>query len=238
MQLPRGKINSILRSMPKNFKLFVSSNLVPLSRVTDFCCPFNNKILYLDRQTSKVLQNLLKTILNKSSKYSVVEKYKNIVVNDHTELQTWNNLWALKNPMLRAARLKILYGDIFCNEKRQRFGLTESSECLICGEIETKEHQLFYCRNVIHFWEILDSVRIVEPTTNDYLYRILVTSDYNYEIIKSVIFKMLFQIDGSKDAVNKTIILKIKTALIIEQKSKPNSDSESLIKKLNNLLYN
>ena len=81
-------------------------------------------------------------------------------------------------------------------------------------------------------------IRIVEPTTNDYLYCILVTSDYNYEIIKSVIFKMLFQIDRSKDAVNKTIILKIKTALIIEQKSKPNSDSESLIKKLNNLLYN
>ena len=101
---------------------------------------------------------MLKTILNKSSKYSVVEKYKNIVVNDHTELQTWNNLWALKNPTLRATRLKILYGDIFCNEKRQRFGLTESSECVICGEIETKEHQLFYCRNEIRFWEILDSI--------------------------------------------------------------------------------
>ena len=47
---------------------------------------------------------------------------------------------------------------------------------------------------------------------------------------------MLFQIDRSKDTVNKTIILKIKTALIIEQKSKPNSDSNSLIKYLNNLL--
>ena len=127
-------------------------------------------------------------------------------------------------------------GDIFCNEKRHRFGLTESSECIICGEIETKEHQLFYYINAICFWEILNLVRIVERRNNDYLYHILVSSDHNYEIIKSVIFKMLFQIDRSKDTVNKTIILKIKTALIIEQKSKPNSDSNSLIKNLNNLL--
>ena len=102
---------------------------------------------------------MLKIVLNKCCKYSVVEKYKDIVVNEQTELQTWNNLWLLKNPIFRAARLKILYGDIFCNEKRHRFGLTESSDCVICGETETKEHQLFYCRNAIRCWEVLDLVR-------------------------------------------------------------------------------
>ena len=81
-------------------------------------------------------------------------------------------------------------------------------------------------------------VRIAEPPVNNYLYHILVTGNRNYEIIKSVIFKMLFQIDRSKDLTQKTIILKIKSALIIEQKCKTNPDLDNLIMKLNNLLNN
>ena len=49
---------------------------------------------------------------------------------------------------------------------------------------------------------------------------------------------MLFQIDRSKDLTQKTIILKIKSALIIEQKCKTNPDLDNLIMKLNNLLNN
>ena len=238
MLLPRGKINSILRGMPNNYKIIVSSSLVTFGRVTEFCSPYNNKIVHLDRLTSKVLQSMLKSVLNKCCKYSVVEKYKDIVVNEQTELQTWNNLWLLKNPIFRAARLKVLYGDIFCNEKRHRFGLTESSNCVICGDTETKEHQLFYCRNAIRCWEVLDLVGVADPPVNNYLYHILVTGNRNYEICKSVIFKMLFQIDRSKDLTQKTIILKIRSALIIEQKCKSNLDVDGLIVKLNNILVN
>ena len=103
--------------MPNNYKIIASSSLVTFGRITEFCSPFNNRIVHLDCLTSKILQSMLKIVLNKCCKYSVVEKYKDIVVNEQTELQTWNNLWLLKNPIFRAARLKILYGDIFCNEK-------------------------------------------------------------------------------------------------------------------------
>ena len=47
---------------------------------------------------------------------------------------------------------------------------------------------------------------------------------------------MLFQIDRSKDLPVKTAIFKIKTALMIKQKCKPNQLISSLLGKLNNLL--
>ena len=49
---------------------------------------------------------------------------------------------------------------------------------------------------------------------------------------------MLFQIDRSKDLTQKTIILKIRSALIIEQKCKSNLDLDGLIVKPNNNLVN
>ena len=114
------------------------------------------------------------------------------------------NLWEIKNPTLRSIRLKILYKDVFCNERRHRFGLTDSPRCGICGQVESIEHQLFSCANATRLWSLyhcLTDQRI------DSLFDVLMcTKVWAHEIIKSIILKALFQIDRSKDKTDQEII--------------------------------
>ena len=207
-------------------------NLALVESKSKFCLPYCGKILLIDCLSSKALQCILETILNKSSKYRIVEKYKDAKFNEQTELPTWNNLWLLKNPTLRATRLKILYRDNFSNVKRFKYGISDTDKCLICGEVETKEHQLLFCRNAVRLWQIIDTVQNNDPLSNCILDCILVSNDLGYEIVKSVIFKLLIQIDWSKDISIMSAILRMKSALIIELKCKSNPRLKGLLEKL------
>ena len=236
LHLPRGKINSIMRSVPNNFKLLISSTPIATCSNKVYCIPYNNQVKHFDCITSRETQTILKTILKKCCVYNISSKYKDLFVSTQVEMQNWTNLWLLKNPILRATRLKILYGDVFSNERRFKFGIIDNQDCPICGEIETKEHQLIFCRNASRLWNIAKSLQIHADEVNYSLKSILVTNDIHYEILKSVIFKMLIQIDRSKDISVKTAIIKIRTALMIEQKCKPNQLINNLLEKLNTLV--
>jgi hypothetical protein len=58
-----------------------------------------------------------------------------------------------KNTMLR-----ILNGDIFCNERMHRFGMIESNNCERCGQIETSKHLLLECPQANQIWSHLTSI--------------------------------------------------------------------------------
>ena len=74
-------------------------------------------------------------LYNKIEVYNPSNRYSIDVDNNHTNIQnTWHNLWCIKNPTLRAIRLKILYKDVWSNERRHRMGITSNSDCVICGE--------------------------------------------------------------------------------------------------------
>ena len=80
---------------------------------------------------------------------------------------------------------------MFSNKRRFKFGIIDNKDCPICGEIETKEHQLIFCRNASRLWDIAKSLQIHADGVNHGPNFILVTNDIHYEILKSVIFKML-----------------------------------------------
>ena len=115
----------------------------------------------------------------------------------------FKNLWSIKNPPLRASRLKVAYKDIFSNERRFRFKLSDSPMCEACGQIETVEHQLFSCQNAQRFWNIF--FRITGCRIDSLFDVINCTSDVGLEIIKSVVIRSLLQINRSRSKLEREL---------------------------------
>ena len=81
-------------------------------------------------------------------------------------------------------------------ERRFRFGLTDSPNCRICGEAETIQHQLFHCSNARALREKVQNTDNLDFENLESL--IIPGKNPNDEIIKSVLLKMLLQIDRSE----------------------------------------
>ena len=114
------------------------------------------------------------------------------------------NVWEIRNPTLRAIRLKILYKDVFCNERRHRFGLAVSPLCAICGQVETIEHHLFLCTNANRLWDLYQRLTNQSITS---MFDVLSCSKIcAHEIVKSIILKALIQIDRSKDKTDRELV--------------------------------
>ena len=129
----------------------------------------------------------------------------------------FRNIWFIKNPTLRAIRLKITYKDIFSNERRFRFQLTDSPLCEICGQVETVEHQLFSCTNAVRLWELY--YRLSQNSTGS-LYDVLsCSSSIEKEIMKSTIIKALLQIDRSRFRTSTEIVAECSYFLGIEART-------------------
>ena len=116
----------------------------------------------------------------------------------------YNNLWEIKNPSLRAVRLKLIYKDVFSNERRHRFGICDSPACDVCGQVETVEHHLFSCANATRMWGLFQTLTGISIVSLfDVIY---CSSNLEYEIIKSTMVKALLQIDRSQIISNRAIV--------------------------------
>jgi hypothetical protein len=107
----------------------------------------------------------------------------------------YNRIWANKIPSLRHARLKVLYKDIYSNERRFRFGIASSSACAICNDIETVEHQLFTCQNAKKIWGFF--TRLTSTNISTFCNVLRIESSPAIEIVKCIALKRLIQIDRS-----------------------------------------
>jgi hypothetical protein len=52
----------------------------------------------------------------------------------------------------RNIMLRLICGDIFCNERLHRFKLVESNKCIRCNMVETPEHLLIDCEVARNMW--------------------------------------------------------------------------------------
>ena len=168
----------------------------------------------ISKATSKEINDIIKDVLRKRSTYHPADKYQ-IDRTCFGEIRaTWHNLWQIKNPTLRAIRLKVLYKDIWCNDKRLKLGISSDNKCTVCGEPETVTHQLFVCKNAKRIWDIGSKItgtgdlNINEQDRATFSKQIEVTQNIPIEIIKSVVFKLLIQINRSSD-LNETEIKRI-----------------------------
>ena len=173
-----------------------------------------DKIKDITKISSLELNTSIKMVLRKKQAYHPSVKYvidKSFFGDIRT---TWHNLWRIRNPTLRAIRLKVLYKDIWCQEKRYKLGIATDAKCTICGLSESATHQLFLCNNAKRIWEIgckvigTRELNIIESDLGTLSRLIEVSPNSANEIIKSVIFKLLIQIDRSS-ALNETEIKRI-----------------------------
>ncbi len=133
-----------------------------------------------------------------------------------------SNIWSIKNPALRNVRLKVLYKDIFSNERRFRFGLADSPECAICQAPESVEHQLLTCPNAQAFWNYYYQFTLQRVQS---LEDIISTSQSTaIEIVKSAILRKLIQIDRSSgqpiNVVQQECLYYLRLETIVNQRKK------------------
>ena len=231
MKLGRGTVNKIIRGLPSIFKHLLrkeypSVNTTPVLMISD-------KVKTIVSLSSRSLQEILKEQSGKSSKFLLTSKYDNLSVGELETKQCWFNLWRIRNPTLRNYRLKVLYKDVYCQERRFRYGLTNSPRCTICNEIETVQHQLFDCKNAKRMWQIYNN--IFKETIN-FKTAIIVKSNDASELAKAVILKLLVQIDRSMFVSTHYICLQIKQALKLETLITKNKRHEKVIRDIEGLL--
>ena len=214
-RVSRAKINLILRSIPAAIANLIRNNsLVPATANTVWLT--TSTISALEAQSSKSIRQSL-----------LMSKYPNIGVNIEKIYkradwpppgivfkESFANLWKIKNPALRAVRLKVTYKDVFSNERRHRFGLTNSAACEICSAIESVEHQLFACANANRMWSLFQ--RMTGASVASLLDVLLCTLKVEHEIVKSVLVKALIQIDRSKNITDRMLIVECVHYLKVE----------------------
>ena len=201
----RKNSGSIRRSLPSIAVLTVDRYLSEINIPSKTTLIVENKQVSLNKIGSRKLNELIKITLKKVAKYHPADKYKVSTQLFGDIRQTWNNLWRIRNPTLRAIRLKILHKDVWTQEKRVKLGITNSSACEICGEHESVTHQLLTCTNAKRLWSSVATTLGIQLLPNEnqcpsqFLVKLIeVTNDMAFEIVKSVIFKLLIQIDRSR----------------------------------------
>ena len=200
----RGISNTLRKCLPPDLLLIIDShinnNVLPIATVIDV----EGKPISINKCSSRILNNAIKKVLGKSIPYHPKIKYKELENYFGDDRALWNNVWRIKNPTLRAVRLKILYKDVWSNDKRHKLGIASNYNCPVCGLRETTIHQLFECRNAIKIWNIYFLCTNLDIKPDDHALSgkdmtnlIEVSNDIILEIVKSVIFKLLIQIDRS-----------------------------------------
>ena len=210
----KGELSQIKRALPPKAFAVIDNSAVNI--VTDSIFPIlcRDKFKDVSKVTSKEINDIIKSTLRKNVSYHPADKYPIDKLSFGDIRMTWHNLWRIKNPILRAIRLKILYKDVWCNDKRFRLGISSDDKCIICGETETVIHQLFLCQNAKRLWDIGHNIMGTGDTIiADHEHLIItklieVSPQIANEIIKSVIFKLLIQIDRSSN-LNEPEIKKI-----------------------------
>ena len=193
----------IRRSLPPKIILTIDRYLNEVNLPSKLTIISDSKELNICKINSRKLNDVIKLTLNKITNYHPANRfnYSRDLFGDIRH--TWTNLWLIKNPSLRAIRLKVLYKDIWSQEKRYKLGITNSSACDICGDIESVSHQLLTCSNAKRLWshleESLNYKLILNGDPEKSLVQLMeVTNDMPFELVKSVVFKLLIQIDRSR----------------------------------------
>ena len=115
---PRAIANKIRRCLPVEILLVIDRGEHTINQPSGVSVTYENKWYDISKVNSRNLHFIIKMLYNKIEVYDPSNRYGIDVDNNHTNIQnTWHNLWCIKNPTLRAIRLKILYKDVWSNER-------------------------------------------------------------------------------------------------------------------------
>ena len=202
-RIPRPRINNLIRKLPLQLARLIRAGVL-LNAEPSFALMSNKESIQLN--STKSIKQALQSWKPPTQALDLnkVHRRQDLPAPDNpafTEL--FNNLWKIKQPQLRAIRLKLLYKEIYSNERRHRFGLSDSPHCVGCGLIETVEHQLLECDNARRVWRMFHEVSGVEILSFKDI--IECSADSALETLKSTIIKALIQITRNHNVPEKVI---------------------------------
>ena len=194
-RISRTQANAIINQLPHCLKIVLRSNMAVDSQFFTIVSVAEDSFDSVNNLCSRVLRSRFLNLKSPIQPVQAKEVYKQP---QWPEPENWQNqIWQIKNPHLRGYRLKLLYKDIFSNERRHRFGISDSPNCAICGQVESVAHQFFECANARKLWDLYN--RLTGKSMTDFLQVIVCTERIDIEIIKSIIIKCLIQIDRSNN---------------------------------------
>ena len=211
-RIPRNKSSVIIKQLPAVIRSLLSSQMIADSQPLIIASLENDLFGSIGDICSAKLRRRFLDLKYQPNPVMAKEVYKQ---DQWQEPANWQSrLWQIANPYLRSYRLKLLYKDIFSNERRHRFGISDSAACTICGQVETISHQLIECPNARKLWDMY--YRITGRASGDLLQVITCTENIENEIIKSIIIKRLIQIDRSQHTTLESLKQEIRHYFRIE----------------------
>lgn len=213
--LPRSSCNNVLKALPGFCSMLVRQGQA-IDTVINF--PFCFQGSFVSLTSLKPIQ--IKSELTNRRIGPMTVDPKTIYKDPTLQLRgSPSNVWMIKNPTLRNVRLKVLYKDIFSNERRHRFGITQSPNCPICQQVESIQHQLVECRNANRLWRFFRNYTQISIGGLSDL--IAPTNSMPIEIVKSVILRKLIQIDRSSQLDDLALRSEVQYFLRIEALTNP-----------------
>ena len=228
----RNIVNKVVKMLPNIFRGLMGSTFPSVAVGPSLI--IQSKLKLISGLSSRLLQKTIKEQFNKCIKFTVNSKHDQVSSGDHEDKQCFFNLWKIRNPVLRNCRLKVLYKDIFCHERRHRFGISDSPFCKICKNTETVQHQLYECNNAKRMWMVFENIFSVQI---NYKSIIIVGPDKCQELVKSLLIKLLIQIDRSEFVSISQIYKRIHQVLALERSvDKNNKIYDVILYKLESLM--
>jgi hypothetical protein len=121
----------------------------------------NDTLIPINNITTKEIQVILKTVLNRIEKADFMNKL-NAEYFEVENIMKFRE--SCKNAKLRNIYFRAIHNDFFSNDRMMKFKMTDSNKCSRCEEIETSKHLLWDCREAKRIWEVFNEV-IKEQTT-------------------------------------------------------------------------
>ena len=117
----------------------------------------NLKLVNTQKVTVRIIKSVLTVPLNAPS-----FAYETKLGLDQGNFPTHNPFVHLrryiKMPRDRFFKFRILHGDVFCNERRFKFKMSDSPCCEFCGELESVKHLIWNCNRSRSCWEYFNQL--------------------------------------------------------------------------------
>ena len=202
-RIPRNRINLIIKSLPTSIaRLIRAGNVVNVQDKHMLITPL--EFIDLESSTTRLIRNSLLAQKNPDLHVDLNRIHRRIDLPAYGSIEfseLYRNIWKMKQPTLRAIRLKLCFKDVYANERRYRFGIADSPNCQVCNQVETVDHQLLECANANRLWLIYyQCTGVVINSLKDI---VTCSGPIEAEVLKSSIIKLLLQIDRSKNLTNK-----------------------------------
>jgi hypothetical protein len=167
----------------------------------EFILYCNKKCKNINMATTREITKTIKEFRGKTCNIDFQKKH-NLEINPAEVATRITKMYSLiKNPTLRAIRLKVWHNDIYNGCRLKRCNMTESDKCIRCGEIEDTRHQIFDCQEAKRMWsfynKIMKKLKNSENEIETYedLIMTRVHDTKQSELLKSVIIKINLQIE-------------------------------------------